>query len=66
MAKKLPTNLKIFAHPNLQSTSLVSKNVIYNIGTLEVIDSTMNNSQNLQPTIYDPHFSNITTNPTGR
>ena len=57
--KKTAHKSTTFAHPNLQSTSLVSKNVIYNIGTLEVIDSTMNNSQNLQPTIYDPPFSPV-------
>ena len=56
MAKKLPTNLQLFAHPNLQTTSLVIKNVNYKstTWTLEVVDSTMKNSLYLQPTIYDP------------
>ena len=46
-----------FAHPNIQSTSLVSKIVTYKstiLGTLEVVDYTMKTSIYLQPTIYDP------------
>ena len=51
-SKILPTNLQVCTPPSLQSTRVVDK--IYNFFILKVVDSTMKNSPNLQPTIYDP------------